>query len=715
MSKKANNSLQNKAQKQANARNHVQQKSDKARRKRALEAMVRELGYDTHHVRITDTTCAPRRADVTMDEVADGVFCATERGFGFVRVQDRARDIFIPAGNTHGAISGDTVQVRFRTYTDREQERTEGRVVSITQPLRTVIGTIIAYEEPFGSRRSVRRYTLQPDDRRLHMTPHIDDLGGARLGDKVALSLHRSGAVLSGRVSRVYGRADEHHANYQAILDDCGITCDFTPEALAQAERAAARPIDIQNRTDLRTHAVFTIDGADAKDLDDALSVRRLPGGGWQLFVHIADVSYYVEERTALDRAVMQRGTSVYFADRVVPMLPPVLSNGVCSLNEGEDRAVLTLRMNIAPDSRITDVKILPALIRSRLRGVYSEINDVLANQARSPYYAKYRPVYKALLALQELFLARERFCRERGAIELSSAEAAILLDEHGEVAGIEPRRRGVSEQIIETCMLAAGESVACFLNEHHMPCVYRTHARPPQQSMRELLPYLHSLTLDIRGIDPAAVTQQQLCRLLREAEQKQLSLPVGYRVLRSMAKATYQPTPAAHFGLAAPLYCHFTAPIRRLSDLAVHRILRRIVMEGTPPERYTAYAARAARAAADAELRAVEAERRIEGLYKALYMRRFVGEVFEATVTSVAAFGLFCMLDNTCEGLLPVEELGGVFLFDEPTLTLRSRDIAYRIGDRLPVRLIEVDISRAQLRFAGADVSFATRQEENR
>lgn len=710
MSKKAKNSLQKHIAKQAGKRNNIRSNADKARRKRALESMVRELGYDTRYVHITDTQLSPRTTHPTgpMTERAVGIFSSSERGFGFVRVEGRTRDVFIPAGHTAGAISGDTVEVRFRTFTAMDEEKTEGRVERITQPLRTVIGTIAVYDDPtFACRRTVRRYTLIPDDRRIRITPHVDDLGGARIGDKVELTLHRTSGDLRGRVTRVYGPADERAGNYEAILDDCGIEVDFPPDVLQQADAAAARPIDWDKRVDYRTHTVFTIDGADAKDLDDALSVRRLPGGGFQLCVHIADVSYYVDEKTPLDRAAMRRGTSVYFTDRVVPMLPPVLSNGVCSLNEGEDRAVLTVRMTVAPDGEITRTEIFPAVIRSRLRGVYSEINDVLQQQSLSPFYQKYRPILRALSALCDLYQARKARSRARGAMELDSAEAVILVDKRGEPYDIRRRTRGLSEQIIEHCMLAAGEAVATYMTAHHAPCVYRTHERPPEAQMRELLPYLHGLGLDIRGIDAASVTQTQISRLLTQAEEKGLSVPVSYRVLRAMSKATYQPVLAPHFGLAAPVYCHFTAPIRRVADLAVHRLLRRVLMEDAPSARYASFAARASRAAAEAELRAQEAERRIDALYKALYMQRFIGEVFDATVTSVASFGLFCTLDNTCEGLIPIDSLGGVFLFDEPTLTLRSRDTRYRIGDRLRVRLEEVDVSGGRLRFCDADNAY--------
>ncbi len=706
MAKKAKNSLQKRENHTAHTRNTLRKKSDKARQKRALESMVRDLGYDTQRVHIRDVYLPPRTGDRTMNSVAVGVFSASDRGFGFVRTEGRARDIFIPAGNTAGALSGDTVEVRFRTYMWGEEEKTEGRVTRITQPVRTVIGTVTVFEDPsFGKHRTLRRYTLLPDDRRIRMTPYIDDLGGARLGDKVALKLNRtSPSYISGRVTRVYGPSDGQAGNYAAILDSCGIETDFSSEALQVAERAACRPIDYENRTDFRRQIVFTMDGADAKDLDDALSVRRLPDGTFLLYVHIADVSYYVDERTALDRAAMSRGTSVYFTDRVVPMLPPVLSNGVCSLNAGEDRAVLSACLRVAKNGEILSVRILPAVIRSRLRGVYSEVNDVLDKGKDSDYYKKYKPVLSQLYALCHIYSIRKAYMQARGAMELESAEAVILLDEKGDPCDIQRRERGLSEEIIEQCMLAAGEAVAQYMSRRGIPCVYRTHTPPPEPQMRELLPYLQGLGLDIRGMDPAAATQQQLSRLLSDAQRRGLSLPVGYRILRSMAKATYRPSPSPHFGIAAPLYCHFTSPIRRVSDLAVHRLLRRVDMGGAPAQKYGAYAARAAAAATDGELRATEAERRIEELYKALYMRNFIGTVFDATVTSVAACGLFCTLDNTCTGLLPVESLGDVYMFDEPTLTLRSRSHMYRIGDKLSVRLVHVDVSGGKLQFAVDD-----------
>ncbi len=702
MPKKAKNSLQKRNNHTAYTRHAVRQKSDKARQKRALESMVRDLGYDTKGVHIRDIYLPPKAPLRPMNERAVGVFSSSERGFGFVRVEGRERDIFIPAAATAGAISGDTVDVRYRTYLSGEEEKTEGCILRITQPLRTLIGRVAVIEDTsFGKRRTVRRYALLPDDRRIRLTPYIDDLCGARVGDKVALKLSRNtSSYISGRVTRVYGPSDKKASNDAAIVDACGIETDFSPDVLQRAEQAAARPIDHQNRKDFRRQTVFTIDGADAKDLDDALAVRRLPDGAFLLYVHIADVSYYVEERTALDRAAMRRGSSVYFADRVIPMLPPVLSNGVCSLHAGEDRAVLSACLHIKSSGEILSVRICPAVIRSRLRGVYSEANDVLDQGERSPYYKKYKPVLPALSALCELYRIRKAYTQARGAIELESSEAVILMNEAGEPCDIRPRQRGLSEQIIEQCMLAAGEGVAQYMRHRGIPCVYRTHQKPPEAQMRELLPYLQSLGLDIRGIDPAAVTQQHIRRLLADADARGLSLPVGYRVLRSMAKATYQSSPFPHFGIAAPVYCHFTSPIRRLGDLAVHRLLRRVAMDGVSGQTYAAYADRAARAASDGELRATEAERRMDELYKALYMKNFIGTVFDAVITSVAACGLFCTPQNTCTGLVPTESLGGVYIFDEPTLTLRSHTHAYRIGDTIRVRLTHVDVGAGKWQF---------------
>lgn len=668
------------------------------------------VGYDG--VRIGSKTDGGRRArsapKAMRDEVrAEGVFCGTKGGFGFVSVADSGeeRDIFIPEGKCGPAIDGDFVEViyhRYKSYTG--ESKTEGRVLKVIKPGRDVIiGTV---EPERVSRRygaAPRRMVFIADDARISLLPIVRDMAGAKVGERVAVRIKRgSGTPYNPdcEVVAVLGDPTSREANYEAVLLESGIPTEFTEEELAEAESSAREPIDIEKREDLRGEIIFTIDGAGAKDLDDAVSLGRTEHG-WQLGVHIADVSYYVREKSALDRAVMSRGTSVYFVDKVIPMLPPVLSNGACSLGAGEDKCTLSAIIDLDREGNITDVSLKPAVIRSRVRGVYSEVNAIFEGSADGELIAKYKEVIPMLGDMRELYMLLSKKAKSRGMLDLDLPEAYIALNEEGMPTDIMPAVRGDAERLIEQFMLTANEAVAARLRRENIPCVYRVHEYPPEDKLRELLSYSKNLGLDISGIPQDKPSPSDLSALLREADEKDIYAPVSYFMLRSLAKAKYSPSPDGHFGLGLADYCHFTSPIRRLSDLATHRIIRRVLFEGKEGRAYAPYARRAAVAATDAELRAVSAERRIENIYKAIYMKDKEGAEFSAVVSSVASFGMFVMLENTCEGLVPIEDMPGYFVYDEKNLSMRSGNTCYRVGDALRVRLEESDLVKCKLRFS--------------
>ena len=474
---------------------------------------------------------------------------------------------------------------------------------------------------------------------------------------------------------------------------------DFSREELAEAQFFASMPLSEEGRV-RRKEIIFTIDGEDAKDLDDAVSLKKVKGG-WQLGVHIADVSSYVKERTHLDRAVMARGTSVYFTDKVVPMLPESLSNGACSLNAGEDKYTLSAIISLDDTGEIKGVKIEPSIINSRVRGVYSEVNKILANEADSATRVKYKEVQNSLIRMHELYNILLNKAKARGYMELDGEESKILLDEYGKPYDIVPRERGISERMIEQFMLTANEAVATLLSECEIPCVYRVHDDPPPEKLLGFLTYAHNLGFDANIINKDKCEAKEFSTLLSLAEERGLSRQVSYTMLRAMAKAKYSDVRSKHFGLSLTHYCHFTSPIRRLSDLATHRIIHKVLIEGKRGELYAKYAHRAAAAATDAELRAIGAERRIENLYKVIFMADKVGQVFPAVINSVTSFGFFASLENTCEGLVPISDLRADYIFDEKNLTLRSRRHTYHIADEVTVRLEEADVIRGKLRFS--------------
>lgn len=685
---------------------HKRRAKEKSRA--ALLSIIEGMGVAHDGVHIGDVRDEGRRGRSTgramRDEVVvEGIYSGARGGFGFVALEDESqRDIFIPEGKNAGAIDGDYVEVIYHTYRGYNgEEKTEGRVRKIIKIGREFIVGTLDYERTtrrYGG-HGKRRLVLIPDEPRISILPLVMDAGGAEVGDKVAARLDRQ-SVPTCVVTAVLGAPDSREANYAAILLESGIPTEFSEEALTLADAAAKEPIDYEAREDRRDDIILTIDGAGAKDLDDAVSLRRT-SSGWMLGVHIADVSHYVKERTALDRAVMERGTSVYFTDKVVPMLPEALSNGACSLNAGEDKCALSAFIRLDRSGGIIDVRITPTVIRSRVRGVYSEVNAIFDGTLDTGVKNKYKPVMGTLTRMRELYLVLLEKSKARGMLELDIPEAAIVLDESGQPTDIYPVVRGIGEKMIEQFMLVANEAVATKLTSMGIPCVFRVHENPPEEKMREFMEYAANLGLDIRGLSAEAPDRADLSRLLREAEERGLYAPVSYLLLRSLSKAKYSEARHGHFGLGIENYCHFTSPIRRLSDLATHRIIRRVLVEGKSAKAYTSYARRAAVAATDAELRAVSAERKIEDLYKVIYMRDKVGECFEAVVSSVASFGVFAMLQNTCEGLVPIEEMRGYFVYDEKNMCVRSGDVSYRVGDRIKVRLEEVDMARCKLRFA--------------
>ncbi len=645
-------------------------------------------------------------------KVLEGVFHGTSRGFGFVtpdgEEKSSAADIFIPAGRTGGALNGDRVRVRYHIYTTyrtgRAEEKTEGEVLSVLQAgRRLALGTLRREVGGYGRRRYHIWY-VEPENARLPEKILLPGPGTAREGDKILVEIEKVEAKgVRGRLLQIFGPATDRAANYQAVLAALDIRTDFPAPVLEEAASAAAAPLSACGRVRRDHEVIFTIDGADAKDLDDAVSLRRLPGGMWQLGVHIADVSEYVAPGSLLEREAMLRGTSIYFVDQVVPMLPRALSNGACSLHPGGDKYALSAIVTLDGEGAIRDTRITRSIIRSRVRGVYDEVNDLFAKGKGSAYVKKYVAVLPSLMRMRELYRVLEQRNRARGALSFDRPEPVITLNTAGEVETITCRARGEAERMIEQFMLTANEAVAICMKGKNYPCVYRVHDKPEATRLSDFVLYAHNLGLDSRPLqkDREQISGLDFAAVLREAEEKDLAGAVSYTMLRTMAKAEYSTKAAPHFGLGIPLYCHFTSPIRRLSDLATHRALKAVLLDGGLAGPAQSFCQRAALAANEGENRALEAEREIEALYKTLYMQQHIGEVFSARVSSVTSFGMFAELENTCEGLLPIGDLPGRFVFEEGTLSLRSGGRAFHIGDRITVRVLSADLPTRRVRFA--------------
>lgn len=630
-----------------------------------------------------------------------GIFAGSSRGFGFVSRAGESEDIFIPPSKTLSALPGDEVMLRILRPASRDG-RAEGVITRIlTRAHEEITGTLsMRRSQPFG--------LVYADDTHIANPVKImrRDLAGAKAGDKVRVRISTFSdnpkTYHIGRVDKIYGDADTTNANYESVLDVYGIPRSFPPEVLHEAATVAAAPSakEIAGRTDLRGEIIFTIDGADSKDLDDAVSIKRLEQG-YELGVHIADVTHYVRENSALDTQAQERGTSVYFADQVVPMLPPVLSNGVCSLSPGEDRLCLSAIMRIDRKGDFISYRIEETVIRSRVKGVYSEINTLFDGGAAPAVVEKYRPVWPSLQVMKELYQILDRAAKRRGALDFETSESKIIVED-GVPVDIVPRSRGTAEKMIEEFMIMANRATAKFAYDAEIPFMYRVHEDPSPERVENLRAFLKVRGLTLKRAEQAADFSQVLDGIRGTADEKVLS----ELILRCMAKARYAGECIGHFGLALRYYCHFTSPIRRYPDEIAHRILKD-KLHGKLSEkrlrRLEKIVAESAKSSTDAEIRAMGAERAIEDLYKAVYMLPKLGETFTGIISSVAKHGIYVELPSTVEGLVRIADISDDYYDFEPhTLSFlgRAHKRRFAIGDTVHVRLAGVNIASGQIDF---------------
>jgi len=505
-----------------------------------------------------------------------------------------------------------------------------------------------------------------------------------------------------GKVTEVLGARGETGAEILSIIRNLGIPDTFPPKALAEAQAVASgfTMKDLEGRLDLRSDLIFTIDGADAKDLDDAVSLKKLPGGHWKLGVHIADVSHFVKAGGALDAEAWKRGTSVYLLNTVIPMLPEQLSNGVCSLHPGEDRLTLSCVMGLDSGGALVKSELAESVIKSSARLTYDEVNAILEDNDAAAI-ANRAALVETLRAMDELREVLRKKRMARGAIDLDIDEPRIELDDNGIPLEISTRYRGNAHKLIEEFMLAANETVALRLEEMGMPVVFRVHEPPDGEKMAELAVFLKNLGYAGRGLSqetrPAA-----LQAVLGEVKGTKHESIIARIMLRSMKKAKYSTVNAGHFGLAARHYCHFTSPIRRYPDLMVHRMVRS-ALRGESPAAYEETAEPAAVQASETERTAMEAERAVDDLKMTEYMAGHVGEEYDGVISGVTDFGVFIELPNLIEGLVRMTDLQDDFYdLDKKTYSLYGRHTGRRLslGDKMRVRVAGVDIDARQINF---------------
>ena len=600
---------------------------------------------------------------IPVGEDVEATLVSLSKNFGFARPDGGGDDIFIHGSALQGALVGDKIIVGDIRKDDRGPSGRVRRIVE-HKPAQTT-GTVSITDEGIE---------LIPDNAiRYNLRMRERDLNGAKNGDKVMASLEQDyrGDWAYASVKKVFGSGRTARVCADAIVEQYGIPHVFPQEVLDEAERVGNEPIsdeEYAKRLDLRGEPIFTIDSKDAKDLDDAISVKRTDFG-YTLGVHIADVSHYVKEGSAIDEEAINRGTSVYFADRVIPMLPEVLSNGACSLNAGTDKLAFSALIELDKEGHITKYDFKKSIINSKVRGVYSEVNEILDGTASEEILNKYAPVMESLMSAKELADILKANSAARGTMELDSGESKFILDENGICIDIMPRVSGEAEQLIEQMMVTANIAAAKFSLDHKLPFLYRVHGTPDPKRVEELVTLLQLVGVPCKEIVKPNPETQDFAAILDRVRGLPCETLVSQRLLRTMEKARYSTEETGHFGLALSDYSHYTSPIRRYPDTSIHRVLSAFV-EGMPAEevrrRYAQFCETSATESSRNEIRALIAERDAEDCYMAEYMSQHIGEHFEGTVSGVTMRGVFVRLENSVEGFVSLDAFEGEdFVYD--------------------------------------------------
>lgn len=631
------------------------------------------------------------------------------KNFAFVMLEDGTSDIFIPGRFTKGAMPGDDVLVEKFEH-PRVEGSDEGAILAILTEKNDLVGTV---------RRVEGRLRFVPDDCPAITMPLARDCeGGAKDGDKVAVEIlnrgnrqedHRVGVAMR------FGSSDEAKRCAKALLYAKDIRTRFPDKVRDEAKKFEGAEVsekDCEGRMDLRALPIFTIDSAETKDIDDAISLTRTSDGGFELGVHIADVSNYVKPGTELDNEAFSRATSVYYADQVVPMLPKALSNGICSLNENELRLAFSCLMRLDKEGNLTDYRFVKSIIRSRVKGVYSEINALLAGTADAEIKAKYADVIDQLPAMKELYGHRARLRKERGCMDIESGEVKLILDENGRCIDVKKRTSGESESMIEEFMLLANQCAAHFARVKQIPFVYRVHEEPNAEKLERLHALLQACGINDHFAKDVP-TPKELSAILEGVRGTPYEQIINTGMLRCMSKALYEGKPKGHYGLVLKDYAHFTSPIRRYPDLAIHRIMTDM-LKGTEKEtmilRYTDFAERASKQSSEREVIAMQIERKAEDCYKAEYARRHLGECYEGTISGVTQRGLFIELDNGVEGFVPASSLtpSGTSLTEGVRLTDPASGKTWSLGDKMMITIVRADVNLGKIDFEVAPAAKA-------
>lgn len=639
------------------------------------------------------------------DKLLVGTFISNAKGFGFVEIQGQEEDLYIPEDKVNGAFHKDTVQVAL--LPGREGKRQEAQVVKIlSHGITTLVGTYEKSRQNFGF--------VIPDIVKLSSDIFIakEHSKGAVNGHKVVVEITDYGNERKspeGRIIEILGHINDPGVDIMSIVRSYELPVEFSEKIMNQVERVSQEvsEADREGRRDLRNVTMVTIDGEDAKDLDDAVSLD-FDGTHYHLGVHIADVTNYVQENSALDREALKRGTSVYLVDRVIPMLPHALSNGICSLNEGVDRLTLSCLMTIDTKGEIVDYEIVESVINVNKRMSYTVVQAILENPElaeQEPAYQKYGELVPMFLEMKGLSdILRERR-KKRGAVDFDFPECKILLSRDGRPVDIKPYERKSSNMIIEDFMLAANETVAEHFFWQEIPFVYRVHGVPDGEKIQKLSLFINNLGYFLKSmgrngskIGNEEIHPKELQKLLAKVEGTPEEAMISRLVLRSMKQAKYSTESTGHFGLACQYYCHFTSPIRRYPDLQIHRIIKEQLrgrLKENRLEHYRSILGEVANHSSQMERRADEAERETDKLKKVEYMEERIGQVFQGIVSGITAWGIYVELPNTVEGMIHVSKLpGDYFYYKESTYEMvgEATGKTYKLGMPVTIKVLDCD-----------------------
>lgn len=622
----------------------------------------------------------------------DGIYRKNSKGFGFVKIENEEDEIYIAKTNSSNALNGDEVLIEIIEEKNKVK-KAEGKIVRILKHEKDTVVGIFQNNKNFGF--------VVPDDKNLGTDIFISkkNFGKAKNNHKVLVQITKypeKGKKAEGKIIEVLGNVNETGVDMLSLIKEHKLPSIFPEQVVEEAKKCGNKvdEQDIKNRIDLRNEVIFTIDGAEAKDLDDAIGIKKIENGNYKLSVHIADVSYYVKPNSLLDQEALVRGTSIYMLGRVIPMLPRELSNGICSLNAGEDRFTLSCTMEIDKNGNVKSSEIYKAVINVTERMTYTDVQKILDNSEVEivKRYEKYIDEFKLM---EELALILKQKRLEKGYLNLDIPESKIELDSEGRAINISKYETTFANEIIEQFMLIANETVAEKFFWLDAPFIYRVHETPDYEKVQELNKFLFNFGLKIKA-NKDNIYPKEFAKILEEIKGKDEEKVVSHLLLRTLKVARYEDINKGHFGIASKYYCHFTSPIRRYPDLFIHRIICKYLEENYDVnekfiEEYKKQAEERAKQSSEREKIATKVERESEDIKKAEYMENRIGEKYEGMISSVTSFGVFVELDNTVEGLIRFEDLGNeYFIYDEDRKRLigERSNIVYKIGDKVKIRV---------------------------